>query len=177
MVGLGMLWIPFMGRISPQLYVYLQSVQAYVSPPIAAVFLLGVFWKRINGQGAIASLLVGFFLGALRFVLEVAYAGTRMTGILGFYVGMNFLHFAIFMFVVCVAVLVGVSLMTPAPAREKVAGLTWQTVEDRIDLSEAETESILRAPAEPESAGMRRINSALALALILIMIALWVYFA
>jgi len=57
MVVLGMAWIPFMGRISSQLWIYLQSVQAYISPPIAAVFLLGVFWRRINGQGALASLL------------------------------------------------------------------------------------------------------------------------
>src|SRR5262245_18822627 len=51
MVVLGILWIPFMDRISSQLYIYLQSVQAYIAPPIAAVFLLGVFWKRINSQG------------------------------------------------------------------------------------------------------------------------------
>src|SRR6185369_5814501 len=44
MVGLSLLWIPFMSRISSQLWIYLQSVQAYISPPIAAVFLLGVFW-------------------------------------------------------------------------------------------------------------------------------------
>ena len=53
MVVLGLAWIPFMDRISSQLWIYLQSVQAYISPPIAAVFLLGVFWKRLNGQGAI----------------------------------------------------------------------------------------------------------------------------
>src|SRR5262250_2027522 len=73
MVGLSLLWIPFMSRISSQLWIYLQSVQAYISPPIAAVFLLGVFWKRINGQGAIVSLLLGFALGAARFILEVYY--------------------------------------------------------------------------------------------------------
>ena len=135
MVVLGLLWIPFMGRISPQLYVYLQSVQAYISPPIAAVFLLGVFWKRINGAGAITALLVGFVLGAARFIIEVAYAGTVWTGFLDFYVGMNFLHFALFIFLICVATLVVVSLLTPAPEREKVAGLTWQTVQEKIDTS------------------------------------------
>ncbi|HEY8460650.1 MAG TPA: sodium:solute symporter, partial [Blastocatellia bacterium] len=73
MVVLGLAWIPFMDRISSQLWIYLQSVQAYISPPIAAVFLLGVFWKRANGKGAIVSLLLGFALGALRFILEVYY--------------------------------------------------------------------------------------------------------
>jgi SSS family solute:Na+ symporter len=36
LVGLGLLWIPLMKLISGQLYQYLQSVQAYISPPIAA---------------------------------------------------------------------------------------------------------------------------------------------
>ena len=66
LVGFGLLWIPLMKHISGQLYVYLQSVQAYISPPIAAVFLLGVFWKRVNSAGAIASLATGFVLGAAR---------------------------------------------------------------------------------------------------------------
>jgi SSS family solute:Na+ symporter len=76
MVAVSLAWIPFMSRVSSQLWVYLQSVQAYISPPITAVFLLGVFWKRINGSGAMAALITGFILGALRFILEVAYAGS-----------------------------------------------------------------------------------------------------
>ncbi len=177
MVVLGILWIPFMGRISAQLYVYLQSVQAYISPPIAAVFLLGVFWKRINGAGAITSLLVGFVLGALRFIFEVAYAGTPLTGLLGVYVGVNFLHFAVLMFVICVVVLVAVSLMTPEPARDKVEGLTFQTVRGKVDLDEVEASSVLKAPAEPETSTERRINLIFAGLLIATIISLWIYFA
>jgi SSS family solute:Na+ symporter len=41
LVILGLLWIPFMKFISGELYKYLQSVQAYISPPIAAVFCWG----------------------------------------------------------------------------------------------------------------------------------------
>jgi SSS family solute:Na+ symporter len=177
MVLLGLVWIPFMGRISPQLYVYLQSVQAYISPPIAAVFLLGIFWKRINGAGAVAALLVGLVLGAARFILEVAYAGTRLTGFLDFYVGMNFLHFALFIFVVCAVTLVVVSLLTPAPERGKVAGLTWQTVAEKIDASQVEAMSAIETTAAPEAEAARRLNLALAALLAVTMIALWVYFA
>ena len=107
MVILALVWIPFMSRISGQLWVYLQSVQAYVSPPIAAVFLMGITWRRVNAQGALSSLLVGFVLGATRFILEVVYAGQTLDGALGWFVGMNFLHFAILMFVVCLIVLIG----------------------------------------------------------------------
>ena len=37
MVLLGLLWVPFIHLISSQLYIYLQSVQAYISPPIPPV--------------------------------------------------------------------------------------------------------------------------------------------
>ena len=123
MVGIGMLWIPFMKNVSDQLYAYLQSVQAYISPPIAAVFLLGIFSKRLNAKGAMATLLGGFVIGATRFVLEVAQV--EMSGIMGEFVGMNFLHFAIFLFVVCTVILIAVSLATETPAEEKTEGLTY----------------------------------------------------
>lgn len=174
MVVLGVLWIPFMSRISAQLYVYLQSVQAYISPPIAAVFLLGIFWKRINGTGAMTSLLVGFVLGALRFMLEIAYAGTPLAGLAGIYVGMNFLHFAVLMFVICVVVLIAVSLMTPAPAPDKIAGLTFQTVRGRLELDEAD------APTSPAASGTfagGRLNLFFAGLLVVTIISLWIYFA
>ena len=177
MVIVSLAWIPFMSRISSQLWIYLQSVQAYVSPPIAAVFLLGIGWKRINGQGAITSLLVGFVLGALRFILEVIYARNLPDGFLGWFVGMNFLHFAILMFVVCVVILVAVSLLTPAPERDKVAGLTFQTVREKISMTEVESQSILTAPAEAETLAQNRLNTILAGVLIVTIISLWIYFA
>ncbi|MDP9262866.1 MAG: sodium:solute symporter, partial [Acidobacteriota bacterium] len=51
MVVLGILWVPFIPLISSQLFIYLQSVQAYISPPIAACFVLGILWPRLNGTG------------------------------------------------------------------------------------------------------------------------------
>ena len=71
MVALSMLWVPFIRYLSTEVYIYLQSVQAYISPPIAAVFLIGVFWPRANRYGAIAALVTGAVLGALRFIFEL----------------------------------------------------------------------------------------------------------
>ena len=51
---IGLLWVPFIHLLSAQLYIYLQSVQAYISPPIAVCFIFGILWTRVNGQGAIA---------------------------------------------------------------------------------------------------------------------------
>ncbi|HEY7510221.1 MAG TPA: sodium:solute symporter [Vicinamibacteria bacterium] len=175
MVGLGLLWIPFMKYISAQLYVYLQSVQAYISPPIAAVFLIGVFWPRATGAGALAALLTGFVLGAARFLLELRYAGeTIAAGLLQTYVRMNFLHFAILMFVICVAVLVAVSLATPAPDRRKIAGLTWATADEpAAAVAGAEARAPHVAPETPE---WRRRNQAAAILLVVVMIGLWIYY-
>lgn len=167
MVVLSLLWIPFMSRISSQLWIYLQSVQAYVSPPIAAVFLLGIAWKRINAQGALASLLTGFGLGATRFILEVVYAGQPLDGFLAFYVGTNFLHFAVLMFVICVGVLLGVSLLTPAPSSAQVAGLTFQTPATTLSAVEF----------EPATATQRKLPAVGALVLIVTIVSLWIYFA
>src|SRR5438270_397250 len=71
LVILGVLWVPFIKLISAQLFIYLQAVQAYISPPIAVCFIFGILWPRMNGKGAISSLLSGFVLGSTRFIFEV----------------------------------------------------------------------------------------------------------
>ena len=173
MVLLGLLWVPFIHLISSQLYIYLQSVQAYISPPIASCFVLGILWTRLNAQGAISSLLTGFCLGALRFILELrAKAGSAPGDALSWLVDMNFLHYAIFMFVICSGVLVAVSLMTPAPDRKKLAGLTFATVDEKMDLV-AVTNA--RKPAA-ETPRERRMNLVFTFALIATVITLWVHF-
>lgn len=127
LVAFGLAWIPLMKFISSQVYVYLQSVQAYISPPIAAVFLIGIFSKRVNAQGAMASLLTGFVLGTVRLIAELSKSS--LSGWLYTYADINFLHFAILLFVICSVVLVVVSLLTPAPSDEQLAGLTFATPE------------------------------------------------
>jgi SSS family solute:Na+ symporter len=174
MVLLGLLWVPFIHLISSQLYIYLQSVQAYISPPIAACFVLGILWPRLNGQGAISSLLAGFVLGAVRFVAELAAAqGAQFGGLLEWLVKMNFLHYAIFMFVVCCVILVGVSLATPAPDRGKLAGLTFATVDEKMAVIPVGTP--VRKPAH-ETAAEHRMNIAFSLLLLATVIGLWIYF-
>jgi solute:Na+ symporter, SSS family len=176
MVALGLLWIPFMSHISNQLWVYLQSVQAYIAPPIAAAFLLGVAWKRANGAGALAALLTGFVLGTARFALELAYAGQPISaGVLHGFVRMNFLHFAAVVFVFCVAVLVGVSLATAPPAPRKLAGLTFATVDQPVDTSDVPA-SVAALPMAPESPAWRRRNVALSVLLAATIVGLWIYY-
>lgn len=176
MVVLGLLWVPFIHYISSQLYIYLQSVQAYISPPIAVCFVLGILWPRLNGAGAITSLLTGFVLGAVRFVLELADQAGAVhlhSPALVWLVGMNFLHYAIFMFVVCAVVLVAVSLMTKAPDRSHLAGLTFATVDDKLDATVVRAN--MRKPAH-ETPMEHRINVFFSLLLLATVIGLWIYF-
>ena len=172
MVLLGLLWVPFIHLLSAQLYIYLQSVQAYISPPIAACFVFGILWPRLNGQGAISSLLVGFVLGAVRFVLEVLDKSAHYSsGAIRWLVDMNFLHYAIFMFVVCSIVLIGVSMMYPAPDRKKLAGLTFATVDEKLDNVDASAPHL-----EKETTMERAANIVFTVALIATVVGLWIRF-
>ena len=161
LVGLGLLWIPLMRLISGQIYQYLQSVQAYVSPPIAAVFLLGILWRRVNAAGAMASLITGFALGVARLVGELNR--DALDGWMLAYSTINFLHFAVFLFVVCTAVLIGVSLVTAPPPPEKVEGLTFATTQ--------------RSTEGPRGHGWRRTDIVLSVLLVLCVAGVWLYFS
>ncbi len=126
-VVLGMLWIPIMNKIGGGiLYQYLQNVQAYIAPPITAVFVIGILWKRMNAQAAIATLFYGLFSGTLRIVLELMK--DNLSGIASWYATVNFSHFAIFNFLACAVVAVVVSLSTPPPNEAQLVGLTLGTL-------------------------------------------------
>jgi len=121
----GILWIPFMKFISGELYHYLQSVQSYIAPPITAVFLLGIFWKRINAKGAISTLIGGFVIGMFRLVAELVKG--HLDGVLYKFADLNFLYFCFFLFVACIGAMVAISLLTQEPSYEKIQGLTYGT--------------------------------------------------
>ncbi len=131
----GIMWIPFIKVVSGAgLYTYLQSVQAYIAPPIASVFLLGLFWSRINANGALAALVGGFTAGMVRLGLEIKKSTLMADGIWYKIADLNFLYFAIFSFLTCVVVLISVSMLTPPPDASKINGLTYDT--SKIDNEE-----------------------------------------
>lgn len=121
----GILWIPLMKFISGELYHYLQSVQSYLAPPITAVFLLGVFWKRINAAGANAALFGGFIIGMLRLIAELSKE--HLSGWLYTFADVNFLYFCVYLFLTCIALMVVVSMFTAAPSENNIRGVTYAT--------------------------------------------------
>jgi len=126
-VLLGMAWIPMMKMISSGLYDYLQNVQSYLAPPIAAVFLFGVFFKRLNAKGAYSAMVAGFIVGLLKLTLQIFQHELPEGGLLQQFATINFLYFCIYLFLFSVAIMVVVSLLTPAPTDDHIRGLTFST--------------------------------------------------
>jgi len=129
-VVLGIAWIPIMQNISGVLYEYLQSVQSYIAPPITAVFLLGIFYKRINSKGALTTLIVGMAVAFIRIGLELAINKLEPGSILYILGSTNFLSFAAWFFLFCVIICLAVSWLTPAPSAAQIQGLTFGTLSD-----------------------------------------------
>jgi len=143
--------------ISSQLYIYLQSVQAYISPPISAA---------LSGNPVAAPERIGrhhvpadrFVMGATRFVLE--YRGPRHrrpldSPVVRWLIDMTSCTNAIFMFVVCSIVLVVVSLFTEAPGPQEACGTHFRDRRHKIELRWS-----TRASANPdhETVAEHRIN-------------------
>jgi len=131
-VVMGIIWIPVMQRVSQGgLYKYLQSVQGYLAPPITAVFLLGLFCKRINGHGAVAGLAIGFIAGMTKLTIQALTGGANpiitSPGWLVYIGEYNFLFATGWLLLLSIVVIVGVSLLTAPPNYKKIADLTYAT--------------------------------------------------
>ncbi len=137
MVLIGLAWIKVIEG-ADGLYVYLQSVQGYLAPPIFVVFFFGVFFKRLNARGCLAALLFGFFLGMVRLAVDTPVA----LGLTGFEAGyapgsflwiinnIYFQYYSLFVFVMSVIVMFAVSYASEAPSADQIKGLTYGTVTD-----------------------------------------------
>ncbi len=131
-VVLGLLWIPVMPMISDGgLYQYLQSVQSYLAPPITALFLLGVFNSRINNRGAVWGLGLGFILGMTKLVIQAFFGAGKIEspGFLAAIGDFNFLYFSGVLFLICVITIIVASKTAPAPDREQIKGLTYDSID------------------------------------------------
>lgn len=100
-VVVAILTVPFVKLISSQVYLFLQNVQAFVAPPITAVFLAGFLSKKISSKGAFWSLIIGEIIGGSRLIAEVIRnSGFTNSTFINTYTQINFLHFAIVLFII-----------------------------------------------------------------------------
>jgi len=134
MVLIAMAWIPVV-KGATGLYDYLQSVQGYLAPPIFVVFFFGVFWKRLNAQGCLWAMIVGFVLGVFRMLVDTPvtlskdfqYAEGSLLWIVN---NINFQYFSILITLVSAVVMVVVSYLTAEPNYGKIKSLTYGTATD-----------------------------------------------
>jgi SSS family solute:Na+ symporter len=130
---LAILWAPQIVRF-PNIWTYLQQMLSYLAPPIVTCFFAGVFWKRANGNGALAALAVGHLAAAIIFglslsgsiiiqtqaltpdQLEMVASGTPV---------IHFLYLAPILLVISLIAMVVASLTTAKPDQEVVRALTW----------------------------------------------------
>jgi SSS family solute:Na+ symporter len=129
MVIIAMLWIPVV-RGKTGLYEYLQSVQGYLAPPVFVVFFFGVFWKRLNAQGCLWAMIVGFVIGIFRMGVDtLVTTGTVFPegSFLWIINNIQFQYFSILITIVSAIVMVVVSYATAAPDDAHIAGLTFAT--------------------------------------------------
>ena len=125
-VVFGVLWILVIQKMGKSLYNYIQSVQSLVAPSIAAVFLLGVCWKKTSPKAGMWTLIAGLALGLTRLVTMIINpeAHNAFTFIFN---EMNVYAFCVWMFLFCVALAFVVTLLTPKPTEEQVQGLCFGT--------------------------------------------------
>ncbi len=110
-VVLAILFVPLLRIINTQIYIHLQGIQAFISPPIASAFIFGIFWKKARAKGVLWSLAIGGALGFLRII--TSYVNPEIVNsieVLKLYNEIQYLHFAAILFLVSTGILVGVSL-------------------------------------------------------------------
>src|SRR6266446_10375691 len=88
---------------------------SYVAPPITAVFLLGVFWKRASGKSAFITLVLGMGLGVVTFLLDWNHL----------YRG-DFMLIAFLLLVACLGIMVVTTHLFPEPLKAEARLLVWE---------------------------------------------------
>jgi SSS family solute:Na+ symporter len=135
MIVVALAWIPVI-KGAQGLYNYLQAVQGYLAPPIFVVFFLGVFFKRMNAQGALWAMIVGFLLGIFRMIVDTPVA-LGLSGLQNGYTAGSFLwivnniyfqYFSVLITIVSAIVMVVVSHVTAEPDYTQIRSLTFETV-------------------------------------------------
>ncbi len=132
-VALGVLWIPVMQKVQGGgLYQYLQNVQGYLAPPITVVFLLGLFWKRVNSSGATWGLGLGFVLGMIKLTLQTFFGAAEgqihEPSLLAAIGDFNPYYATGVLALISAVIVVVASLLKPAPPKENVRGLTYGSI-------------------------------------------------
>ncbi len=106
---------------APSIFNALSNIIAHIAAPVTCVFLLGVFWKRANAFSAQWTMIIGALTGVITYSLDTS---DLVTG--------GFMMMAFYLFVFCVVVQVGLTLISKHPVPESSARLCWDSPLDPI---------------------------------------------
>lgn len=120
LVLLAAFWTQYIERISDSLWEYLQLVLGFIAPPVVAVFIVGLFWKRANGHGAFAALIAGMLFSGFMILASLYQFAPAVTHI-------HYLHKAPLLMLACMLVHVLVSSLTAPPDPQVVKEMTWNS--------------------------------------------------
>ncbi|XP_040272367.1 sodium/glucose cotransporter 1 isoform X2 [Bufo bufo] len=141
LIGVSIAWVPILQSAqSGQLFDYIQSITSYLGPPIASVFFLAIFVKRVNEPGAFWGLIIGLLIGLSRMIAEFAY-GTgscvKPSNCPKIICGVHYLYFAMILFTATTIIVLAVSFMTKPIPDIHLHRLCWSlrnSKEEREDL-------------------------------------------
>jgi solute:Na+ symporter, SSS family len=68
-MAVSILWTPYLGSYD-SIFQGINSMISYIAPPVTAVFLWGIWWRRASAFGARITLYVGSFLGLVAFLVD-----------------------------------------------------------------------------------------------------------
>ncbi|KAA0188220.1 Sodium/glucose cotransporter 4 [Fasciolopsis buskii] len=129
LVAVSILWVPVIQRTQGgQLYMYIQGVAACLAPPIAAVYLIAILWRRCTEPGAFFALMTGLIVGLIRLILTVVYhepVCSEPDNRPEIVARLHYMYFAVLSFLLTSLVMVVVSLFTRPPEPEKLSRLTY----------------------------------------------------
>jgi len=121
---LAMLWSTQGDKFS-SIFEGINKIAAAIAPPVATVFLFGVFSKRGTNRAAIITLVSGLLLGITAFCLDFEPISGQMYLTRG--LGMPFMMQAWWLFVICTAIYFGVSYTSPKPPAGVIENYTWES--------------------------------------------------
>ncbi len=118
---LAIIWAPQIGKFE-KLWDYLQNTLAWFCPPIVALFVMGLFFKKSNNTGAVLSIILGSLITFLLIGIDLFNLNIELG---------NFLYVAFFHFLIsCLAIFVG-SLFGEHKPDSELAKVVWTPQELR----------------------------------------------
>jgi SSS family solute:Na+ symporter len=122
LLAVAVVWAPELQHF-PSLWQYLQAVLAYVVPPVVAVFLAGMFWRRASANGAVAAMTIGSICGLVLFLINAVLGWTHL----------HFLYAAPLLTILDLAILICVSMIHPGPVNAIGETTMWKMEYQRAE--------------------------------------------